>query len=135
MLCEQNKEQYCDYITDLILRIDKIQKDVLDMGDSVCIGCEIALLSSTYNTIPITIYTTCGDTLTAILDLTEATTNVFRIESVKCNKYVTLRLLEITTDPTPVIVGTNRTMVLDMSKIIGLQCYEPITVEACTSTT
>ena len=135
MLYEQSKEQCCDYITDLILRIDKIQKDVLDMGDSVCIGCEIALLSSTYNTIPISIYTTCCEPQTAILDLTGATTNIFRIESVKCNRYVTLRLLEITTDTPPVIVGTNRTIVLDISKIIGLQCYEPITVEPCTSTT
>lgn len=127
-----NQDRDCNYITDLIQRINALQREVLDMNDSICIGCEIALIATAYNTIPITIYTDCQDPFTAILDLEGTTTNVFRIESIKCNKYVTLRLLEITTEEPLVIVGTNRTMVLDMTQIIGIQCYEPIVIEPCT---
>ena len=61
--------------------------------------------------------------------------NVFRIESIKCNRYLTLRILEITEDTPPVIVATARTVVIDMTEIIGIQCYEPITIEPCTTTT
>ena len=132
MLYEQNLDRECNYITDLIYRIDKLQKETIDVSDSICIGCEIGLMTSTYNTIPITIYTHCQDPFTAIPNLNGDTTNVFRIESIKCNRYVTLRLLEITDDTPPVIVATTRTVVLDMTEIIGLQCYEPILVEPCT---
>ena len=136
MLYEQNNlDRDCNYITELIYRIDKLQKEVLDVTDSVCIGCEIALMSSTYNTIPISIYTKCQDPFVAIPNLLGDTTNVFRIESIRCNRYLTLRLLEITTDTPPVIVATNRTIVIDMTEIIAIQCYEPITIEPCTTTT
>ncbi len=130
---DQNNKQDCDYINDLIQKIDKIQKNVLRMDENICVGCEFSLLTCA-NTIPISIYTDCCEAFTAILDLDGTTTNVFRIESIKCNRYVTLRLLEITTDTPPVIVGTNRTIVVDICKITALQCYEPITVEPCTTT-
>lgn len=134
MLYEQNNsERDCNYITELIQRINSLQREVIE-NDSICINCELALLAATYNTVPISIYTKCQGPFTAIIDLDGTTTNVFRIESIKCNRYVTLRLLEVTTDTPPVIVGTNRTIVLDMSQIIAIQCYEPITIEPCTTT-
>ncbi len=135
MLYEQNNlDRDCNYITELIYRIDKLQKEALDRTDSICIGCEVALMSSTYNTIPISIYTRCQDPFVAITDLLGNTSNVFRIESIKCNRYLTLRILEITEDTPPVIVATTRTIVIDMTEIIGIQCYEPITIEPCTTT-
>ena len=135
MIYEQtNLDRDCNYITELICRIDKLQKDAIDTSDSLCIGCEIGLMTSIYNTIPITIYTRCQDPFVTITNLNGGTSNVFRIESIKCNRYLTLRILEITDDTPPVIVATNRTVVIDMTKIIGLQCYEPITIEPCTAT-
>ena len=130
-----NLDRECNYIADLIYRIDKLQKDAINTTDSVCIGCEIGLMTSAYNTIPITIYTECNDPFTAIPNLNGDTTYVFRIESIKCNRYVTLRLLEITEDTPPAIVATNRTVIIDMTTIIGIQCYEPIVVEPCISNT
>ena len=124
----------CNYITDLIYRIDRLQKEAIDTTDSICIGCEIGLMTSVYNTIPITIYTRCQDPFVAITNLAGGTSNVFRIESIKCNRYLTLRILEITDDTPPAIVATNRTVVIDMTEIIGIQCYEPIIIEPCTAT-
>jgi hypothetical protein len=139
MLYEQNFNNEispdCNYITELICKIDKIQRNILRLGDNVCEGCEFALLASTNNTIPISIYTDCCEAFTALIDTAGTTTNIFRIENIRCNRFVTLRLLETTTDVPPVIVGTNRTIVVDISKITALQCYEPITVEPCTATT
>ena len=123
----------CNYITDLIYRIDKLQKEAIDTTDSICIGCEIGLMTSVYNTIPITIYTECQDPFVAITNLSGGTSNVFRIESIKCNRYLTLRILEITDDTPPAIVATNRTVIIDMTQIIGIQCYEPIIIEPCTT--
>lgn len=135
---EQNYNQPidndCNYILDLLRKIDRIQKDVMRIDENICVGCEMALLSSCANTIPISIYTDCCEAFTAIIDLEGTTTNVFRIESIKCDRYVTLRLLEITTDEPPVIVSTNRTIILDITRIRALQCFEPITVEPCTTT-
>ena len=125
----------CNYITELIYRIDKLQKEAIDTTDSICIGCEIGLMASMYNTIPISIYTKCQDLFVAIPNLNGDTSNVFRIESIKCNRYLTLRILEITDDTPPVIVATTRTVVIDMTEIIGIQCYEPIIIEPCTSNT
>ena len=123
----------CNYITDLIYRIDRLQKEAIDTTDSICIGCEIGLMTSMYNTIPISIYTKCQDPFVAIPNLLGDTSNVFRIESIKCNRYLTLRILEITDDTPPAIVATTRTVVIDMTEIIGIQCYEPILIEPCTT--
>ena len=123
----------CNYITDLIYRIDRLQKEAIDTTDSICIGCEIGLMTSMYNTIPISIYTKCQDPFVAIPNLLGDTSNVFRIESIKCNRYLTLRILEITDDTPPAIVATNRTVIIDMTEIIGIQCYEPILIEPCTT--
>ena len=128
---EQCNDQTSNYIYELIKKIDKIQKSVINVDENICIGCEMALLASAANTVPISIYTDCCSAFTAVLDLTGATTNVFRIESIKCDRYVTLRLLEITTDDPAVNAATTRTIVLDIENIRGLQCYEPITVEPC----
>ena len=131
----QEYNQDCNYILELIKRTDKIQKNVINLEDNICVDCEMALLRSANNTVPISIYTDCCSALKALVDLEGTTTNIFRIESIKCDRYITLRLLEVTTDDPAVIVGTTRTIILDIENIRGIQCYEPISVEPCIGTT
>ena len=101
----------CNIIADTIKKIDKIQKDVLSDNTYTCINCETALISTIFNTIPISLYTCCSSApIIATIGVDGDTTQYFRIESVRCDRFVTLRLLEATGEDPTTLVGTDYTM-------------------------
>lgn len=124
----------CNYIKETVAKIDKLQKEVVTVGETRCISCDASLFTSANNTIPVTFLTDCCSLVTGLVDINGTTTTFFRIESIRCGRYVTLRLLVLdTTSETPTLTASNRTMVLDLDKVTGIQCHEPISVEVCQS--
>ncbi len=127
--CENN------FIKETVAKIDKLQKEVVTVGETRCISCDASLFTSANNTIPVTLTLKCCTLLSGIVDLTGITTTFFRIESIRGGRFVTLRLLTVdtTTPDNPTLVATSRTIVVDLDHVIGIQCHEPITVEVCQS--
>lgn len=125
----------CNYIKETVIKIDKLQKEVVTIGETRCISCDASLFTSANNTIPVSFTTKCGNLFTGLTDTTGVTTSFFRIESIRCNRYVTVRMLIVgTEDPeNPTLTASTRTMILDLNEVAGIQCYEPITVEVCQS--
>lgn len=125
----------CNFIKETVLKIDKLQKEVITtVGETRCITCDTSLFNSANNTIPVSFYTECGNLFTGLTDLNGTTTGFFRIESLRCGRYVTVRLLIVdTTGETPTLTATTRTLTLDLNFVSGIQCHEPITVEVCQS--
>lgn len=123
----------CNYIKETVAKIDKLQKEVVTVGETRCISCDASLFTSANNTIPVTFITDCGTLLTGLVDITGITTTFFRIESIRCGRYVTLRLLTLdtTTPDEPTLTASTRTMIIDLDRVAGMQCHEPITVEVC----
>ncbi len=130
-----NNDCDCNYIKDTLVKIDKLQKEVATLGTVSCISCDASLFSSANNTIPVTLFSKCGTTFIGYTDLVGTTTGFFRVESIRCGRYVTLRMLTSdSSDPeNPTLVATTRTIILDIDEIAGIQCYEPIIVELCNS--
>lgn len=122
----------CNYIKETVTKIDKLQKEIITVGEIRCISCDASLFSSANNTIPVALYTDCGTLVNGRVDLDGTDTTFFRIEAIRCNRFVTLRLLvaDDTTDPTT-LTATNRTMIFDLDHVAGIQCFEPITIELC----
>ena len=120
----------CNYIRETVARIDKLQKEVISVGENRCISCDTSLFNPANNTIPVALYSECGTLFTGLTDVTGTTTSFFRIESIRCGRFVTLRLL---TEDGGTLTATLRTMILDLDSVKGIQCFEPITVELCTS--
>ena len=120
----------CNYIKETIAKIDKLQKEVVTVGENRCISCDTSLFNPANNTIPVALYCRCGNLFTGLTDTAGTTTSFFRIESIRCGRFVTLRLLVQDGDT---LTATLRTMVLDLDEVKGIQCFEPITVELCTS--
>lgn len=126
-------ERICNTILDNIKRIDKAQKRAVIEETNTCITCETSLLTTAYNTIPLTFTTCCGNRITGLIDLEGTTTVFFRIEAVRCNRYVTVRLLEeITVDEVPTLIETPFTMVIDLDCVGSIQCFAPISITLCT---
>ncbi len=122
----------CNYIKETIMKIDKLQKEAIADTTYYCVSCETSLLSATNNTIPVLFNSCSGSELTGSIGLTN-TTKYFRIESIRCGQYITLRLLEATTQgEETVLTGTNYTMTVDLDCIKCIQCLEPISIEVCT---
>lgn len=122
----------CNYIKETVAKIDKLQKEVVTVGENRCISCDTSLFNPANNTIPVAFYNQCGTNFSGLTDTAGARSGIFRIESIRCGRYVTLRLLTLDGDT---LVATLRTMVLDLDEVKGIQCFEPITVELCTSST
>ncbi len=120
----------CNYIKETVARIDKLQKEVITIGENRCISCDTSLFNPANNTIPVAFYSDCGNLFTGLVDIAGTTTSIFRIESIRCGRFVTLRLLTAEGDT---LVATLRTMILDLDDVTGIQCFEPITVELCNS--
>lgn len=120
----------CNYIKETICKIDKIQKEVISDSVGRCITCETSLFTSANNTIPVSLYRCNGDQVTANIGTTTTTTTLFRIEAIRCNRFVTLRLLE---NVETGLTGTEYTTILDLDCIGQIQCFEPITVTECTT--
>ncbi|MDE5867964.1 MAG: hypothetical protein K2H02_03375 [Anaeroplasmataceae bacterium] len=130
MPIETSLECDCNYIKETVARIDKLQKEVVTIGETRCVSCDASLFTSANNTIPVTLTSNCGTLFTGLVDVTGTSTAFFRIESIRCGRFVTLRLLVV--DGTTV-TATSRTMVLDLDDVTAIQCHEPITVEVCQS--
>ena len=122
----------CNYIKETVCKIDKLQKEVITVGENRCVSCDTSLFNPANNTIPVALYSHCGTLFTGLTDLTGTTTTFFRIESIRCGRFVTLRLL---TQDGDTLTATLRTMVLDLDEVKGIQCFEPITVELCNAST
>ena len=120
--CETN------YIKETVCRIDKVQKDILNNGETYCISCLNSLLASA-NTIPVSFKTICGNPVEGNIGVTPTTTQFFRIESVRCCRFVTLRLLQSTGET---LNGTDYTMILDLDTVGSIQCFEAVSVPVCT---
>lgn len=116
-----------NYIVDTVLKIDKLQKQVTILEENQCRTCEKTLLVYQNNTIPVTFTLCSGNQLTANIGLCGNTTNVFRIEEIRCNRYVTLRLLENCES----LEGTNFTLVFDLECACALACYGASQITPC----
>lgn len=126
-------ERLCNTILDNIKRIDKSQKRAVIEQTNTCISCENSLLTTAFNTIPLTFTTCCGNRITGLIDLTGTTTIFFRVEAVRCNRYITVRLLEETTvGDVTTLIETPFTMVIDLECVGSIQCFAPITIALCT---
>ena len=127
-------DRICNTILETIRRIDRAQKRAVIDESNTCITCERSLLSTAFNTIPLTFTTCCGNRITGIIDLTGTQTAFYRIESIRCNRYVTVRLLEETTvGEVTTLVETPYTMIVDIECIGSIQCFSPISITLCTS--
>lgn len=116
------------YIFDTIVRIDQMQKSA--NVNTACEGCEGSLVSSFFNTKPVTFYLRGGNKFEVTIPDTNLTTTFFRIENVK-NDSVILRLLEIENHCSSFIC-TNFTVVLTIDCICAIQCFQPICCPECT---
>jgi hypothetical protein len=126
-------EKLCNTILDNIKRIDKAQKKAIIEQTNTCITCETSLLTTAFNTIPLSFTTCCGNRITGLIDLTGTTTIFFRVEAVRCNRYITVRLLEeITVGEVPTLIETPFTMVIDLECVGSVQCFAPISITLCT---
>lgn len=107
-------------ILELLKRLDKMQRDAV-IGNAVD-GCENCMLTAMYNTKPICVYSNCNK-LTAQIGVGGNTTDLFRVEAVRGNETVVLRLLENTNGT---ITCTSYTVVAKIECICCIQCFEPV---------
>lgn len=106
-------------IAGLLKHIDQMQRNAI--ANNNLNRCDNCIINTMYNTKPIAIYL-CGGTRLAIED-GENTANLFRVEEVRGNDTVVLRLLE-TVDGN--ITCTLRTCVMNIDCICIVQCFDPI---------
>ncbi len=125
MTCE-NKER--NIILENVLHIDMIQKEIISGVETNCITCETSLITRAYNTVPVSFRCCSGNTLEAYLNTTGTTTSLFRIENVKDNRYITVRLI---TSENNELTCTNQTAIIDLNCVMMLQCFEPINCSMC----
>ncbi len=119
-------------IAQLLKKIDQLQKEaIIANATNQCDNC---MISSMFNTKPIAIYL-CGNgaRFEANLGTTEETTNLFRIEEIRNNETVILRLL-VEDDGTGEITCTAFTIVMKISCIGAVQCFDPINCDTLCST-
>ena len=115
-------------IAGLLKRIDQMQKDALVSNANAL--CESCLMSAMYNTKPLSVYV--NNTLfEANIGLTEETTQYFRVEEVRGNDTVVLRLLVLEDGA---LTCTNNTITIKVSCICGIQCFDSITCTLCNQT-
>lgn len=118
-----------NYILDTLRHIDKIQKDIIVTSATSCITCETSLVTQANNTIPVSFVLCGGLPFKANLASEGAeTTLFFRIECLRDNRYLTLRLLKPKDNS---LTCSNQTTILDTNCICSLQCYQPINCEEC----
>lgn len=122
----------CNYVKESVIKIDRLQKEIMSNTIGTCVSCDTTLLTYANNTIPVRFTSCCGNVVEAIIGADGATTSFFRIESIRCQRFVTLRLLELEGTE---LVGTNYTMILDLDCVGSVQCFEPTNVEVCTAST
>lgn len=107
-------------IAGLLKRIDQMQKEAIT--NNVTALCETCLMTAMYNTKPISLYIN-NTIFFANLGLTATQTQYFRVEDVRGNDTVVLRLLVLDEG---VLTCTNFTVVVNINCICCLQCFDPI---------
>ena len=126
---QKNFDRCCDnYLLDLLLRIDRMQKEAIVNQETACISCSNSLTTFQNNTLPISFIMKCGGYLTVNIGISTDTTTYFRIESIRCDRYLTLRLLE---DVDGTLTATPYTITLDLECVCGVQCFGAISVTPC----
>ncbi len=118
-------------IAQLLKRIDQLQKEaIIANATNQCDNC---MISAMYNTKPIAIYICCNGTrFTAPVGTTGTEANLFRVEEVRNDETVVLRLLA-QADGSDEITCTTYTIVVRISCIGAVQCFEPINCETLCS--
>lgn len=114
------------YIYDTILKIDQLQKEATIQN--ACEGCEGSLMSTLYNTKPVSFYLCGGTPFSVTVPTTTNTTPYFRIEEVR-NDSVILRILVANGDT---FDCTSYTAILGIGCVCGMQCFPPICCDQCT---
>ena len=123
MACSQNFTQVqtnTNSIVNLLKKIDQMQKEALISNANAL--CESCLMSAMYNTKPISIYIN-NNLFVVNVGLTQDSTSYFRIEEVRGNDTVVLRLLVLDNG---ILSCTNYTVVVNVNCICCLQCFNPI---------
>ena len=133
MICDKNtsvtvtSQQSRNCIYETVRKIDQLQKDAI-IANAVN-QCDNCMISAMYNTKPIAIYfCNSGDRLEITIPGTETVANLFRIEEVRCDETVVLRLL-VEDDTTGEVTCTTYTIVMRISCIAAVQCFDPINCE------
>lgn len=117
-------------IAQLLRRIDQMQKEVVIANATN--QCDNCMMTAMYNTKPIAIYICCNGTrFTAPAGTTGTEANLFRVEEVRGDETVVLRLL--TGGGEEDITCTTYTIVVRISCIGAVQCFEPINCETLCS--
>ncbi len=124
-----------NFIIETVKKVDKTQKAVL-IEESDCIACDTSLISKKYDTIPVSFFGSCGEPFKAFLEPDGPKTTLFRIESVRECRFVTLRLLKVKEKCVDGVIKkkikcTDMTCILDLSCCCCMQCFEPINCGKC----
>ena len=115
-------------IAQLLKRIDQLQKEAI-----IANATNQCMISSMFNTKPIAIYICCNGTrFEAAVGTTGETANLFRVEEVRNDETVVLRLLT-EDDATGEITCTTYTIVVRISCIGVVQCFDPINCDTLCS--
>lgn len=118
-------------IAQLLKKIDQLQKDAI-IANAVN-QCDNCMISAMYNTKPIAIYfCNGGERLEIVVPGTDTVANLFRVEEVRGDETVVLRLLVEDPD-TGEITCTTYTIVVRISCIGAVQCFDPINCETLCS--
>ena len=111
-------------IAQLLNKIDQMQKEaIIANATNQCDNC---MISAMYNTKPIAIYFCNNGTRFEVeVPGTDTVANLFRVEEVRNDETVVLRLL--VEDPeTGEVTCTTFTIVVRISCIAAVQCFDPI---------
>ncbi len=124
-----------NFIVETVKKVDRTQKAVL-IEEQGCVACDTSLISKKYDTIPVSFFGSCGEPFKAFLEAAGAKTTLFRIESVREDRFVTLRLLKIKEKSVDGVVKrkikcTDMTCILDLSCVCCMQCFDPINCGTC----
>ena len=124
MACTQNvtttTTNNINTIAGLLKKIEQMQKDALNTNTNAM--CQSCLMGAMYNTKPISLYVR-GELFNVNVGLTQTTTQYFRVEEVRGNDTVVLRLLVLDEG---VLTCTNYTVVVSINCICCIQCFDPI---------
>lgn len=114
-----------DTIAQLLKRIDQMQKEaIIANATNQCDNC---MISAMYNTKPIAIYF-CNNGTRLAISVNDITANLFRVEEVRGDETCVLRLLA-TDQTTSEVTCTTYTIVVRISCIGAVQCFDPINCE------
>ena len=118
-------------IAALLSKIDQMQKEaIIANATNQCDNC---MMSAMYNTKPIALYLcNTGTRFEAEVNNTTTTCDLFRVEEVRNNETVVLRLL-VENAETGEVTCTTYTIVVRIACIGAVQCFDPINCETLCS--